>query len=100
MPHYVYILQCSDKSYYVGSTSDLTNRIAAHNAGKGAFWTSKRLPVKLIYHEKYDDQSKAIKRERQLKGWSRAKKQALIDSELELLRRLSKAKRQRKPDKS
>jgi len=96
MSYYVYILKCSDQSYYVGSTSDIAKRLATHNAGKGASWTAKRLPVRLAYQEQYESKSDAIKREQQLKGWSRAKKEALINNKLELLRNLSKSRSNRK----
>ena len=91
MPFYVYILECADKSYYIGSTSDIAKRLATHNAGKGAVWTAKRLPVRVIYQEQYADRSKALNREQQLKGWSRAKKEALIKNDIDLLTRLSKS---------
>ena len=87
---YVYILRCSDGSYYVGSTDNLQERIAAHNAGRGPSYTSKRRPVQLIYSERYDNNSSAVRRERQVKGWTRAKKEALILVNVEDLKRLSK----------
>ncbi len=87
---YVYILRCSDGSYYVGSTDDVQQRIAAHNAGRGPSYTSRRRPVRLIYSESYDNKSSAVRRERQVKRWSRAKKEALISGNVEDLKRLSK----------
>jgi putative endonuclease len=92
----VYILECSDKSYYIGSTSDIAKRLEKHSAGKGAAWTAKRLPVRLIYQEQYKDKFEALNRERQLKGWSRAKKEALIKNDMDLLAKLSKAHSNRK----
>ena len=89
MSYFVYILKCCDKSYYVGSTSNMEKRLEKHNAGQGSTWTAKRLPVELVYLERHSDKSTAQKREKQLKGWSRAKKEALINGELELLRKLS-----------
>ena len=91
--YYVYILKCSDNSYYVGSTDNLEQRVTRHNAGRGTKWIAARLPVKLIYHEKYESQNLATKRERQIKKWSRIKKEALISDNAEKLKKLSKAKR-------
>ena len=87
---YMYILRCSDGSYYVGSTDNLQERIAAHNAGRGPSYTSKRRPVRLVYSKRYDNKSAAVRRERQVKGWTRAKKEALILGNLDELKRLSK----------
>jgi putative endonuclease len=75
---YVYILQCIDNTYYTGSTWDLNRRIEQHNSGEGANYTSKRLPVMLVYHEYFDSIKEAYKREKQIQGWSSAKKKALI----------------------
>ena len=74
---YVYILRCSDNSLYVGHTTDVEARLDAHNLGLGAAHTYKRLPVKLVYFEPHDTRTAAVRRERQLKGWSRKKKEAL-----------------------
>jgi putative endonuclease len=88
-PHYVYILQCADSSYYVGSTEDISKRIELHAAGRAAVWTSTRLPVQLVYHEVHESEASAIRRERQLKGWTRAKKKALIFGNMRLLKQLA-----------
>ena len=85
---FVYILRCADGSYYVGHTSDLSRRIARHNEGKAAVHTAARRPVTLAYSEEFETERQAIARERQLKGWTRAKKEALIAGDLDLLRRL------------
>ncbi|MFZ2681558.1 MAG: GIY-YIG nuclease family protein [Patescibacteria group bacterium] len=77
--YFLYILECRDGSYYVGSTNDLIARVDRHNAGAGADWTNDRRPVKLVYQETYDSMLSARKRERQLKGWSRYKKENLIN---------------------
>jgi len=90
--YFFYILECSDRSFYVGSTSNLKNRVKAHNQGKGAEHTEKRHPVTLVYHEKFNSLSDAVKRERQVKKWSRAKKAALIAGNRESLKKLSKSK--------
>lgn len=87
---FVYILKCSDNSYYVGSTTDLTKRIEEHNNGVGANYTKKKLPVKLVYYEECQSIETAFLRERQLHGWSRKKKEALINNMHEKLTELSK----------
>jgi putative endonuclease len=75
---FVYILRCKDGSLYTGITNNLTERIDEHNSGKGAKYTRARKPVKLVYQEKYSDESTARKREMELKGWSREEKQRLV----------------------
>lgn len=83
----VYILECSDKSYYVGITPNLKRRINEHQIGKGGTWTKARRPVKLKYAEKLKTRKTAEQREIQLKSWSRKKKEALIKGKvLRLLR--------------
>ncbi|MEM6894522.1 MAG: GIY-YIG nuclease family protein [Bacteroidota bacterium] len=85
----MYILKCSDGSYYTGSTIDIEKRIVEHNEGKGANHTKKRLPVELVYLEEYLEISAAFKREKQVQGWSRKKKEALIKGQLDSLVRFS-----------
>ncbi len=87
---YMYILECSDGSYYTGSTVDLELRLAQHQAGEGANHTKKRLPVKLLYYEEYQRIDEAFYREKQVQGWSRKKKEALINNCPEDLPLLSK----------
>ncbi|KMQ65218.1 excinuclease ABC subunit C [Chryseobacterium angstadtii] len=89
MKGWMYILLCSDGSYYTGSTNDLERRIEQHQAGNGSNHTKKRLPVKLIYFEEYDRIDLAFYREKQIQGWSRKKKEALINGEPELLPELA-----------
>lgn len=89
---YTYILECSNGQYYVGSTKDLEKRLQEHQAGLGGEFTRAHLPVKLIYYEEYQSVEQAFHRERQLHGWSRAKKEALICGDMESLKRLSKSK--------
>jgi len=88
---YTYILECKNGEYYVGSTIDMKRRLAEHQAGLGGRFTSSHLPVKLIYTEEYQTIEDAFRRERQLHGWSRAKKEALIKGDVELLKQLSKS---------
>ena len=87
-----YILKCSDGSYYVDSAANLEDRVNRHNQGRGPSYTSKRLPVRLVYHEKCDSLDNAMKRERQIKKWSRAKEEALIRGEIETLKKLNKTR--------
>jgi putative endonuclease len=82
---YMYILECADGSYYTGSTWDLERRLAEHQSGVGARHTAKRLPVRLVYCEYYDRITDAYQRKKQVQGWSRRKKQALIEENAEKL---------------
>jgi putative endonuclease len=90
---YMYILRCADDSYYTGSTINLIQRLNQHKCGEGSNHTAKRLPVKLVYVEVYLDIYKAYWRERQIHGWSRAKKEALINNKRRALPRLAKRKK-------
>ena len=78
MRHCVYMLRCSDGSIYVGMTSNLPLRVVMHNAGVAARYTARRRPVKLVFKEAHPTRSSAMTRERQLKGWTRTKKEWLI----------------------
>ena len=89
MKGYMYILQCGDESYYTGSTNNLELRLAQHQAGEGANHTRKHLPVKLLYFEEYARIDEAFYREKQVQGWSRKKKEALIKGMAEELHRFS-----------
>ena len=86
----MYILECSDGSYYTGSTIDLELRVQQHQNAEGANHTKKRLPVKLVYCEEFSRIDEAFYREKQIQGWSRKKKEALIKSKHNLLPALSK----------
>jgi len=77
--YFTYILECRDNSYYVGSSDHLKNRLKCHRDGKASTWTAFRLPVILIYYEIYNTLVDARRRERQLKGWTRKKKEWLIN---------------------
>ena len=89
MKGYLYILECTDGSYYTGSTIDLQKRINEHHNGQGANHTKKRLPIKLVYVEEYLNIATAFEREKQIQGWSRAKKEALITGDFDALPNLS-----------
>jgi len=78
--YFVYVLECADKTLYVGSTNNLEKRLNEHNNSKcGAHYTKIRRPVKLMYSEKYSTKSEALKREIQIKGWRRERKLELIN---------------------
>ncbi|KKQ80726.1 MAG: Excinuclease ABC C subunit domain protein [Parcubacteria group bacterium GW2011_GWC2_38_7] len=86
----MYILICSDNSYYVGVTNNIERRITSHRLGANVnSYTYKRRPVKLVYSEYYYYINDAIAREKQIKGWRRSKKEALINQNYEELYRLS-----------
>lgn len=89
----MYMLECADGSYYTGSTNNLERRLADHQTGEGANHTKVRLPVKLIYCEEYPRIQDAFHREKQVQGWSRKKKEALINGNSNLLPELAKAYR-------
>ena len=87
---HVYILKCSDDSYYVGHTENLSDRVLMRNSRRAAKWTACRLPVKLAYSEACENEENAMARERQIKRWSRAKKEALIAGDKKMLHNLAK----------
>ena len=86
---WVYILHCSDDSYYVGSTRNLNLRLEQHSAGQVDGHTARHLPVELIWSHEYPLVTEAYEMERKIHGWSRAKKEALIAGRFDLLPGLS-----------
>jgi putative endonuclease len=92
---WMYILECADGSYYVGSTKNLDQRMKQHQSGKGSRYTSGRLPVKLVYGEEYERITDAYSREKQVQNWGRAKREALINGENKMLPPLAKKKFQK-----
>jgi putative endonuclease len=88
---YMYILECADGSYYTGSTIDLKRRLQQHQNFEGSFFTAKKWPVKLVYFEYYHSIVLAFNREKQIQGWRRAKKLALIEGRFKDLSALSNA---------
>jgi len=78
MSFWVYILRCADNSYYTGHTDNLEQRLAKHQAGEIEGYTSTRLPVRLLFSEELPTREEALTCERQIKGWSRRKKEALM----------------------
>jgi len=81
MKGYMYILECSDGTYYTGSTINLEQRLFQHQNGVGANYTKKRLPVNLVYFEEHARIDEAFYREKQVQNWSHAKKKALVESD-------------------
>ncbi len=88
----MYIQECSDGSYYAESTVDLEVRVAQHQEGKGAHHPKKRLPAILVYVEEYGSIAKAFYKEKQVQGWRREKRQALIEGRLGDLSGLAECK--------
>jgi len=78
MPFYTYMLKCSDDSFYVGHTDNIDHRLLQHQSGKFDGYTATRLPIKLVWIEKFETRDDAFNYERKLKGWSRKKKEFLI----------------------
>lgn len=92
MEFYAYILRCNDGSYYAGHTEDLEIRMAQHQSSELGGYTAKRLPVKLVWSESFPTRDEAFGAERQIKGWSRAKKEALIAGDWNLISRLARSR--------
>lgn len=92
MKGFVYILKCSNNQYYTGSTIDLEKRIAEHLEGKGSNFTRKHKPVELVYQEEFSNIESAFNREKQIQGWSRKKKEALIFDNNKALNKLAECK--------
>lgn len=89
--YFVYILECADKSFYTGVCNDIERRMAEHEEGEdSSCYTFFRRPLKLVYNEEYDDINEAIAREKQIKGWSRIKKRALIEEKFDKLVQFSR----------
>ena len=91
--YFVYILNCSDNSYYTGVTNNLTRRLKEHQSGYNeTAYTYDKRPVKMVFAEVFTNPKKAIAFEKQLKGWSRSKKEALIDKNWDKLKKLAECK--------
>ncbi|HEY1605430.1 MAG TPA: GIY-YIG nuclease family protein [Allosphingosinicella sp.] len=90
MNFWAYMLHCADRSFYVGHTDDLDVRIAQHVSGDYGGHTSTRLPVKLVWSDEFPSRYEALSAERQIKGWSRAKKFALIRGDWSLISELAR----------
>ncbi|MFW0785379.1 GIY-YIG nuclease family protein [Gordonia sp. CPCC 206044] len=96
MPGYLYILECADGSLYVGSTRDIDRRVDQHNSGRGAQYTSRRLPVRLVYCLPCESVAEAYALEKRVHSWSRAKRLALIDGTFEDLPELARKRFRRR----
>jgi len=93
MSFWVYILRCADNSYYTGHTDNLGERIAKHQAGEIAGYTATRRPVKLLFSQEFPTRVDALACERQIKGWRRSKKEALIRGDWDEVSRLAHARK-------
>ncbi|MBI3133378.1 MAG: GIY-YIG nuclease family protein [Bacteroidetes bacterium] len=94
MKGWMYILQCSDGTFYTGSTIDLERRVNQHQNGEGANYTKTRLPVTLIYYEEFERIDFAFYREKQVQNWSHKKKLALIENRFNDLHYLARCQNQ------
>jgi len=90
MSFWAYMLRCADGSYYVGHTDNLEARVGAHQSGLIEGYTQKRRPVTLVWSQDFPERDQAFRAERQIKGWSRAKKEALIRGDWDGVRFLSR----------
>lgn len=91
MKGYMYIIECSNGNYYTGSTKNIDKRMMEHWSGEGSNYTRKFPPRKLVYYEEFDRIDDAFYREKQVQGWNRKKKEALIKNCHDILPYLSKA---------
>lgn len=90
---FVYILRCADRSLYVGRTQDLERRLAEHCNRQGCAYTALRLPVEMVFSQNFANENEAYTAEQQIKGWSRKKKEALINNDWNQIVKLSNRKR-------
>ncbi len=86
------MLKCADGSYYTGHSDNLEARVAAHQSGMIEGYTSSRRPVELVWSEYFAKREEALAAERQIKGWSRAKKRALIAEDWDLISELARCR--------
>jgi len=89
MSFWAYLLRCADDSYYAGHTDDLERRMQAHIDGTLPGYTSKRRPVRLVWSQEFGTREEALAAERQIKGWNRAKKEALMRGDWKEIQRLA-----------
>jgi putative endonuclease len=100
MGFWAYMLHCGDRSFYVRHTDDLDVRIAMHMSGEFGGYTSTRLPVKLVWCDEFPSRYEALSAERQIKGWSRAKKLALIRGDWALISELARNRQEREKERA
>jgi predicted GIY-YIG superfamily endonuclease len=98
MAFWVYMLRCSDGSYYTGNTDDLEKRVAEHQTGEISGYTSTRRPVELVFDQEFATREEALSAELQIKGWSRKKKEAMIRGDRKEVQRLAWGKRNPLPN--
>jgi predicted GIY-YIG superfamily endonuclease len=96
MTFWTYMLHCADRSFYAGHTDNLEQRIGQHDQGQIAGYTQTRLPVKLVWSQAFGTRMEALEAERQIKGWSRAKKLALIREDWALISSLARSNKDKK----
>ncbi|MFC3815466.1 GIY-YIG nuclease family protein [Lysobacter sp. GCM10012299] len=89
---WTYMLRCADGSFYLGHTDDIERRMDQHHGGQHACYTQRRRPVTLVFSQEFPTREEALVAERQIKGWSRAKKLALIDGDWDRIKRLCRGK--------
>ncbi len=94
MPFYAYLLRCNDGSYYAGHTDDLDQRLAQHQSGALGGYTAARLPVRLEWSDSFPTRDEAFAAEMRIKGWGRAKKQALIAGDWDRISQLARNRQQ------
>jgi predicted GIY-YIG superfamily endonuclease len=92
MPFWVYILKCSDGSYYTGHTDDLRHRVGMHESGEAEGYTRDRRPLELVFSQQCETREEALAAELQIKGWSRAKKEALCRTDWEAINKPGRGK--------
>lgn len=92
MPFWTYMLHCADRSFYIGHTDDLQTRVAQHETGAIPGYTQNRRPIKLVWSQEFGTRMEALEAERQIKGWSRAKKLALIREDWKRISTLARSK--------
>ena len=95
MQFWVYLLRCADGSYYAGHTDDMEARLWQHNQGLCCEWTARRRPIELVWCEAAPTRSEALAFERRIKGWTRAKKEALIAGDWDRIGWLAKPPHER-----
>ena len=95
MAFYIYMLHCADRSFYIGHTDDLEMRIAQHEAGTFPGYAKSRRPIKLVWSQEFGTRMEALEAERQIKGWGRAKKLALIREDWSLISTLARSKEEK-----
>ena len=95
LPFWTYMLHCSDRSFYIGHTDNLQTRVGQHEAGTIPGYTQNRRPIKLVWSQQSETRMEALEAERQIKGWSRTKKLALIRNDWKLISTLARSTKEK-----